>query len=208
MTFDDLHFEILDEKHSVLLESFSCQEDIEFLKDLNFNKSIRKKIVSHNKDIENFIKNEALLEQSVSLNTTHLMLSNDNKLVGFISFCNDCIPLEPDEKDTYGFTYATIPALKIARLAIATEYQHQKLSNLLIIYAIYVALTIRKYSGLPFITLDCYKHRMEFYKSKHHFIINSIQHDSKADDRPISMRMYVDEYLEKLYNGDIVKFKE
>lgn len=206
MTFDDLHFEKLEEKHSVLLETFTCQEDDEFLKSLNLNSDKRRKAKLHNQEMEYFLKKEALIEQNLSLNTTHLLISNDNKLIGFISFCNDCIPLEAEEKDDYGFTYTTIPALKIARLAIATECQHQKLSTIFLNYATYIALTIRKYSGFPFITLDCYKHRESFYRTKYKFIANNIQHDHSGFDNPISMRILVDDYLDKLDINDIMKF--
>lgn len=199
MILGDFHFEILSDKNSILLEDFTCQEDRAYLDELGCNKKSRRKIISHNNEIEDFLKSEALLEQKLSLNTTHLMIK-DNELIGFVSLCNDCIPLEVDEKELYGFTYKTIPALKIARLAVASKYQRKGIANKLLDYVIYLAVKIREISGVSFITLDCYSHRLSFYKTKHGFIVNEIQEESKADDKPISMRMYIDEYLTQLYN--------
>ena len=196
-------FDKLNEDYSTLLDSFTCQESNDFLSSLGFNKTDRKRIKSHNKDIEAFLKNEALIEQSKNLNTTHLLLSETKDiLIGFISLCNDCIPLELDEKESYGFTYTTIPALKIARLAISSEYQHQGYASLLIQYAIYNAMKIRESSGLAFITADCYKHRLDFYSGKLGFVINQIQGESNADDKPISIRLYIDDYLAKIASSN------
>lgn len=72
MTFDDLHFEILEEMHSVLPETFTCQEDDEFLKSLGLNSDKRRKAKLHNQEMEEFLKREALDEQNLSLNTTLL----------------------------------------------------------------------------------------------------------------------------------------
>lgn len=194
----DLDFEILNENHSVLLKHFSCVEDNENLKNLGFNKNERKKIKKHSQSMNDFLVNEALYEQNKHLNTTHLLVDkNRNELVGFVSLCNDCIPLEIDEKAGYDFTYGTIPALKIARLAVDNKYQHQNYAMKLFQYVIYQAITIRKSSGVAFITLDCYSHRISFYENKFGFIKNVIQNESKADDPPTSMRLYINGYLEK-----------
>lgn len=197
MIVEDSHFEILSDENSILLENFTCQEKRELLDNLGCNKKSRKKIFSHNEDIDNFLKHEALFEQNLHLNTTHLLIY-ENELLGFVSLCNDCIPLEVDEKESYGFTYRTIPAIKIARLAVSSKYQRKGIASKLIDYVLYLALKMRNVSGLAFITLDCYAHRLSFYKDKHAFIINEIQEESKADDKPISMRMHINEYLSKL----------
>lgn len=199
----DLDFEILNESHSVLLNEFSCIEDNESLKRLGFNKNERKKIKRHSENMDAFLKTEALYEQNKNLNTTHLLINKDcNDLVGFVSLCNDCIPLEIDEKEGYGFTYSTIPALKIARLAVSNKYQHQGFSEKLFQYVIYKSITIRNSSGVAFITLDCYKHRIRFYEKKFGFIKNTIQSKSNADDPPTSMHLHINEYLEKLARID------
>lgn len=197
----NLDFQILDDIHSVLLDNFSCVEESENLIKLGFKNKDRKKIKRHSENMDDFLKTEALYDQNKHLNTTHLLIDKEsNDLVGFVSLCNDCIPLEIDEKEGYGFTYSTIPALKIARLAVNNKYQHQNFSLKLFQYVIYQAINIRNSSGLAFITLDCYKHRIGFYESKFGFVRNEIQNESKADEPPISMRLHINEYLEKLAN--------
>ena len=149
--------------------------------------------------MDRFLQKEALLEQSKNLNTTHMFLNKDKtELIAFVSICNDCIPLELDEKEGYGFTYATIPSLKVARLAINSKFQGRKFYNTIFQYVIYQALTIRNYAGLVFITLDCFKHRKSFYMKKLGFIENKKQNFTKAFDPPTSMRISIDDYLETI----------
>ena len=192
-------FEVLNTSHSALINKFSCAEDNEFLMKLDFNKKARQRIASHNQNIDVFLKTEALLEQNKNLNITHLLINKDeNELIGFVSLCNDCIPLEIEEKEGYDFTYGSIPALKIARLAIDTKYQHKGFSQEIFQYAIYQAIKIRENSGLAFMTLDCYKHRLSFYVSKFGFIKNGIQTNSTAINPPISMRLHINKYLDSI----------
>ena len=52
-----------------------------------------------------------------------------------------------------------------------------------------------KYCGVLFFTLDCYEHRLSFYK-QHGFVENVIQPVKLPFDSPISMRISLDDYLE------------
>lgn len=190
-------FEVLNESHSALLTNFSCVEEKEKLTKLGFNKKAKQRIIAHDEEIDYFLKFEALAEQDKNLNKTHLLINkDDNELMGFVSLCNDCIPLKIEEKEDYGFTYGTIPALKIARLAIDNKYQYKNISETIFKYAIYQAIKMRENSGLAFITLDCYKHRLDFYQKKFGFIENVIQVNSEVKNAPISMRLHINDYLD------------
>lgn len=96
-----------------------------------------------------------------------------------------------------GYSYTTIPSLKIARLSVSTDYQHQGIGKLLVQFSSYIGIQLRKLSGVAFLTLDCYKHRLSFYKSIG-FVENVIQPIVLPYDTSISMRLDIKEYLSQL----------
>ena len=119
------------------------------------------------------------------------------KLAGYLSLCNDSIRLEIKERDDMDFAYSTVPAVKIARLAVSNEYKHHGLGKILIQFAAYLGEKIREMSGIAFITLDCYNHRVSFYETVG-FVRNQIQPIELPYDSPVSMRLGLDAYLEKI----------
>jgi len=179
-----------------MLGAFSCTETKEELQE--FNSKERRRIIKRSKEMEDFIKKEALEEQEKGLNTTHIFLDEDGgKIAAYISLCNDSIRLEFEERDNMGLSYTTIPAIKIARLAVSNDYKHQGMGKLLIQFSAFMGRKIREISGLTFITLDCYEHRASFYESLG-FVRNLIQPILLPYDSPISMRLGLDSYLEKI----------
>ena len=95
------------------------------------------------------------------------------------------------------YAYTTIPALKIARLAVATDYQHQGIGKLLVQFSAYIGMQIQKLSGIALITLDCYEHRVSFYESIG-FVKNMIQPVNLPYDTSISMRLDLRKYLSQI----------
>lgn len=96
-----------------------------------------------------------------------------------------------------GYAYATIPALKIARLAVSSDYQHRGIGKLLVQFSAYMGMQIQKISGIAFLTLDCYEHRVSFYESMG-FVKNMIQPIVLSYDTPISMRLGLKEYIAQI----------
>lgn len=188
--------ERLSEKHLDITDAFSCIESNEKLQ--SFNSKERRRIKKHSKEMEDFLKNEALADQNKGLNTTHLFINNDLKeIVGYVSLCNDSVKLEITERAQLGFIYANIPAIKIARLAVSNKYHGQGYGKLIIDYSAYFTEKIRKICGLSLITLDCYKHRISYYE-KYGFKKNQLQPKQRAFDTPISMRCVLNDYLESV----------
>lgn len=183
----------LDETKIQLLKDFSCIETDEQLS--RYKSKEKRRIKNRSYEMEEFLKTEAFSEQEKSLNTTHLFLDNETgKVVAYISLCNDSIGLEIQERNELQYTYTTVPAIKIARLAVATEYQGLGIGRTLINFAAYMGQEIRTKSGLAFITLDCYEHRVSFYE-KIGFVKNAIQPIILQYDSPVSMRLVLDKYL-------------
>lgn len=183
----------LDETKIQLLKDFSCIETDEQLS--RYKSKEKRRIKNRSYEMEEFLKTEAFSEQEKSLNTTHLFLDNETgKIVAYISLCNDSIGLEIQERNELQYTYTTVPAIKIARLAVATEYQGLGIGRTLINFAAYMGQEIRTMSGLAFITLDCYEHKVSFYE-KIGFVKNAIQPIILQYDSPVSMRLVLDKYL-------------
>ena len=191
----DLMIRKLEERHLPMVDAFSCTETPEMLD--SYNAKVRRRIRRHSKEMENFLKEEAFEEQEKGLNTTHLFIDREiGKIAAYVSLCNDSIGLELKERDEMGLTYTTVPALKIARLAAANEYQGKGMGKSLIQFSAYMGRKIKELSGLAFLTLDCYEHRVSFYESVG-FVRNMVQPVVLPYDTPISMRIGLEEYLER-----------
>lgn len=193
----DLIIKRLEIEHLSLVDAFSCIESDEILS--CYNSKTRRRIKNNSKEMEYFLKKEALKEQDKSLNTTYLFLDKDNQntIVAYISLCNDSIRLDFGERNELGLSYTTIPAMKIARLAVSNQYQRQGIGKTLIMFSAYIAQKIRRYSGLAFLTLDCYEYRLSFYESMG-FVKNIIQTIQLPYNTPISMRLYLEDYLKEI----------
>lgn len=192
----NLQIQKLSEEHLPMVNAFSCLEDIETLK--QYTSKERRRILKHSKEMDSFLKTESYEEQEKGLNTTHLFLDTEsNKIAAYISLCNDSIQLNFTERDYMGYSYTTIPALKIARLAVATDYQHRGIGNLLIQFSAYIGMQTQKLSGIALLTLDCYEHRVSFYESIG-FVKNMIQPIVLPYDTPISMRLDLRKYLNQI----------
>lgn len=179
-------------KHLPMVGDFFCGERTELLN--HYNAKIRRRILRRSKEMETFLREKALQDQEEGLSTTHLFIDEiEMKIVGFVSLCNDSIRLATDEKKETNLLYATIPALKIARLAVASDYQRSGIGKLLVRFVAVIAKRIKEMSGIVFITLDCYEYRISFYESMG-FVKNMIQPVSIPYDSPISMRIGLEEY--------------
>ena len=192
----DLIIRKLSEEHLPMVDAFSCIEIPEML--TQYNAKTRRRIIKHSKEMEDFLKEEAFEEQEKGLNMTHLFIDKESgKVVAYVSLCNDSIGLELEERDNMGLSYTTVPALKIARLAVAVEYQGMGLGKSLIQFSAYMGRKVKEMSGLAFLTLDCFEHRVSFYESVG-FVKNLIQPILLPYDTPISMRIGLEEYLERM----------
>ncbi|MCR4817776.1 MAG: GNAT family N-acetyltransferase [Fretibacterium sp.] len=191
-------FEKLAERHLVKTASFSCIETEGRVSALNAKQ--RRRVLKHSREMEDFLRNEAFSEQELGTNTTHLLIDEQNGvIVAYISLCADAIPLELKEREEEGMTYSTSPALKIARLAVATDYHGRGIGKQLIRYAAYVAHEMTENCGIAFLTLDCYEHRVSFYEHLG-FKRNQIQITQRKYDSPISMRANLNALANRLFD--------
>lgn len=191
-----MKYEILERKHSDLIERFSCVETEEMLK--NVSSKYKRRIKKHSEEMENFHKFEALIEQDLQTSKTHLLIDDSGAdIIAYVSLCSDSIKLEFKEREEENIPYSTAPAIKIARLAVSSKYMGKGFGRELIEYAAYIATEISEFCGVTFLTLDCYEHRKAFYE---HFGFkqNIVQPVKLNYDSPISMRISLIELQEKI----------
>lgn len=185
----DTHFERLSSAHLKILREFNCETDLSQL-----NSKTKRKVKKHDKELSDFLIKEALTEQEKMLNTTHLLINENNELVGFVSLCNDSLNLATDSRNKYETIYCSVPAVKIARLGVSSKYQNMGFGKLLLQYALFKALDISEISGAAFITLDCYEHRKSFY-IHNGFNLTDVQPPKREFDTPISMYRHIITWL-------------
>lgn len=193
---DKIKIARLSEEHNDILAIFDCVNKDERLIG-KFKSKKRKKFLAYSENINNFLKSEALEEQKQALNTTFLLFMEED-LIGFISLCNDSIRLALEEKEEDKVPYTNIPALKIARLAIDKNHQYNGWGDFMINFAVSIAIKIREVSGIKFLTVDCYEHRLSYYVDKLGFKINVNQAPNRQPDNPWSLRLNIEEYLNKI----------
>lgn len=113
---------------------------------------------SYEKELMDFLIEDAIDNQEKSISVTYLWFYRPTKeLIGYISVLTDAINLQGNLKSYFrkaGITYKSLPALKIGRLCVSDSYLHKGLGTLMIEFTIILAEKIRKDAGLRFITTD------------------------------------------------------
>lgn len=188
----EVHFEKLSEANKHMISEFSCESDTSGVKSTD-----RRRIKRHDREIEDFLKDEALDEQNNLFNTTHLLVNEQNELVGFVSLCNDSLKLADDSRNKFESIYCSVPAIKIARLGISSKFQNMGYGKQLLNYSLYKAIQVSNISGVAFITLDCYEHRKSYYE-KLGFTKTDEQPSPRPYDTPVSMYKHVLTWLNEL----------
>ncbi|MGE5396057.1 MAG: hypothetical protein ACM3MK_00825, partial [Chitinophagales bacterium] len=107
---------------AILLVRLS-EDDLSYLVEFN----------SEDTEIDLFLKQEALKEQSNGLNST-ILLYYAGKLAGYCSICCDSISLTREEREQDELNYYRIPAIKIARLGRDIKFKNHGFGAFLIDY--------------------------------------------------------------------------
>jgi GNAT superfamily N-acetyltransferase len=113
------------------------------------------------KDMDDFLKNDALNQQIDNLNVTYFAMYDD-EIVGFFSLLEDIIQLK-DIENEYDLPYSTCPAIKIGRFAVNEKYNSLGLGTVLLDNVCYQIKRISEIHGVRFITVDAYCNVRGFY---------------------------------------------
>ena len=130
------------------------------------------KFVSYEKELVDFLVEDALDNQKKQMSVTYLwFLKSTKKLVSYLTILADAISLQGELKEHFrrqGILYKSLPALKIGRLCVSDEYLGIGIGSLMIEFNLVLAQRISKDMGLRFITTDA-KRNTNSRKDSVHF---------------------------------------
>jgi hypothetical protein len=142
-----------------------------------------------------YLRNEAVRSQKDKMALTWLFRKRTTgEIAAYMSLIADAIKLSTTEKELHNLDYPfkTIPAMKIAKLAVSTPFQEQykEIGSLMIELATHIAVACNdQYFACRFITVDAdIEHNetvLEFYR-KNGFTSNDEMNNKKR--KVISMR--------------------
>ena len=157
-------------------------------------KEVISKFASYEKELVDFLVEDALNNQKKQMSITYLWFFNPKKeLVAYVTALADGISLQGELKEHFrqqGILYKSLPALKIGRLCVCDEYLGRGIGTLMIEFILVLAQRISKDIGLRFITTDAKrnpdprKDSVHFYKK---FGFEVLKHREKG-----TMPMYKD----------------
>jgi len=140
-------------------------------------KNFLEKFQSYEKELEDFLKEDALEQQERNISVTYLwFLRESNELVAYITLSPDCIKLKNINQELSqkfrdkGINYRSLPALKIGRLCVDDKFLRKGIGTLLIQFTINKAYEMSKNVGCRFIYLDAKRNKdkskdvIHFYK--------------------------------------------
>ena len=128
------------------------------------------------RDLENFLKEDALNNQQNLISVTYLVFNaTKGNLLAYITLLADSLTIKEDRKlkkyfQKQNINYSYLPALKVGRLCVDDDYRDNNIGTLLIKFAIQKAWEINEKCGCRFITIDAKTQTIdgsapiEFYK--------------------------------------------
>ena len=146
--------------------------DIEVQQINESHKTILMTFKSYEKELIDFLVEDALDNQNKKFSTTYLWFYKPKKeLIGYVTVLADAINLQGELKEYFrqeGVPYKSLPALKIGRLCVSDSYLGRGIGTLMVQFVIVLSEKIGKDIGLRFITTDA-KRNPEPRKDSVHF---------------------------------------
>lgn len=153
----------------------------------------------YEKELEDFIKEDALENQKQGISKTYLFFY-ENNLVGYITLLADTLRLEGELREFFkskDILYKTLPAIKIGRLAVDNRFQRQGIGKRILEFSMVITTKIsQEYVGCRFLILDAKRNQdpkkdsIHFYKK---FGFKTLKEREKG-----TLPMYLDIYLKDL----------
>ncbi len=132
-----------------------------------------------NTELNEFLKNDALLDQTLMVSRTYLCCQK-KQAAGYFTLVADTLEVEAvDQIDKIeGYLYRKYPAIKIARLAVHQSNERQGIGRFTLLAAIGKAISVSNDIGCRYITVDSKPESMGFYE-KHNFkIVEKYRHNA------------------------------
>jgi len=145
-------------------------------------------------DINDFLKNDALMHQEEMITATILFLYND-KILGFCSLASDAIKLSQEERIESIVNkgdmkhYPQYPAVKLARFGRDKRYAKQGIGKNIIIPWVIGYIKSLERVAVRFITVDAYSKKAGYYDELGFVRNEHVEYKRKKEDLPVSMRL-------------------
>lgn len=140
------------------------------------------------KDINEFLKEDALIYQEKKLATTTIFTFND-EVIGFFSTAADSLKLKLTEKETHSVDKKPIqefPAIKISRIGRDAKYKGQKVGEGILRWAIGYILKCSEMTAIRFVTVDAYPNKVKWYEQ--FGFVSNLDNRYIKKDHHVSMR--------------------
>ncbi len=155
-------------------------------------------IQSYEKELVDFLIEDALEQQKRKISVTYLWFSRkSNDLMAYVTISPDCVKLKGISKSLSqkfrdkGINYKSLPALKIGRLCVDDRYLKKGIGTLIIQFTIKIAASLSKQVGCRFLYLDA-KRNDDPSKDVIHFYKNMGFEIYSEKERRKETPMYMD----------------
>jgi len=154
---------------------------------------------SYEKELEDFLKEDALMQQNQHISATYLWFHRKtHQLIGYITLCPDCVKTKNLSKElseklkNKGVSYKSLPTLKIGRLCVHDIFLRKGIGKLMVQFALHKAINMNFNVGCRFLYLDA-KRNKDKSKDVIHFYKKLKFEFYKNKDKNISLTpMYLD----------------
>jgi len=123
---------------------------------------------SNNKELRDFLVEDALKNQEIGISTTYLWFYNPkNRLAAYVTILMDAIRVSGDLRSSFlgqRVGYKTLPALKVGRLCVDKRYERRSIGTNIMYFVMEKAIHLSDEAGCRFIIVDAKKDSEHFYK--------------------------------------------
>ena len=139
-----------------------------------------------NEELDVFLKKYAAQNQRIGQSTTHVLVNTERReeILGFITLCSSALSIEDlNPSDLRRLPRYPIPAIKIARLAVSSRFQGNKVGSALLGHAVRSALKVREDIGVRAFIVDAKTLEVASFYTKFGF--------KKTQNSPLYLYLFV-----------------
>lgn len=136
-------------------------------------------------ELNDFLKNDALIDQQNLVNRTNLCFWRD-ELTGFFSLVADTIETKNVADGIESYQYRKYPAIKIARLAVDSKYEKRGIGTYLVKVIMGQVISICDNIGCRYLLVDSKIESKGFYER---FGFKIAERNKKKDFNPMYLNM-------------------
>lgn len=137
---------------------------------------IIKNFKTENKELKDFLVEDALRNQELAISTTYLWFYRPtNEVLAYVTLLADAIRIHGTHLQfpftDKGVPYKTLPAVKIGRLCVNDRFRRRGIGTLTTMFTMEMVLKTSDHVGCRFIVVDAKRDSIHFYKKMGFFIL-------------------------------------